>query len=405
MASAAIELRPSVDAPLAAFVADEATRQLIERAVGLHWPGAVVATGGLGAAATYLASAAPPDILVIDLGDSETPLEDLLQLADICSPATEVVALGTINDLALYKQFIAAGVADYLVKPVDGDELESALLAASMGDAPAAELAPASNDGKLVVVIGARGGVGASTVAINGAWIMAEELGHRTALVDLDVQYGTTALTLDLVPSGGLLETLRNPGRLDSLFMASALLPKTDRLSILAAEEDLARDSSFKAEGVERLVEEVRRNFDWVWVDLPRSLVHLNAGVIAQADRVLIVSDLTLAGMRDSIRLCSLCEGRPRKGALGIIVNQTGAAAGMTPAQFAKGVPQRVLATLETERKAANAAVAGKPIVEQAKRGKFAVTLRKTVEAMAPRDVPQRRAGLLGAFSRKADRR
>jgi pilus assembly protein CpaE len=404
MASAAIDMRPGVDAPLAAFVADEATRVLIERAVGLHWPGAVVATGGLGAAATYLASAAPPDILVIDLGDSQTPFEDLMQLADICSPATEVVALGTVNDLALYKQFIAAGVADYLVKPVDGDELESALLAASMGEAPVEAVAP-STDGKLVVVIGARGGVGASTLAINGAWIMAEELGHKTALVDLDVQYGTTALALDLVPSGGLLETLRNPGRLDSLFMASALLPKTDKLSILAAEEDLARDSSFRAEGTERLVEEVRRNFAWVWLDLPRALVHLNANVLAQADRVLIVSDLSLAGLRDTLRLFSFCEGRTRDGAVGVIVNQSGTATGMTEAQFAKGLPQRVLATLETERKAGSAAVAGEPIVAQAKRGKYATVLRKTVEAIAPREAAQKRGGLLGAFRRKGDRR
>ena len=403
MASAAIDLRTGAATPLAAFVTDEATRALIEQVVSLHWPGAVVTTGGLGAASTFLASASAPEILVVDLGDSEQPLEDLMMLADSCSPSTEVVALGTVNDLGLYKQFISAGVADYLVKPIDADELESALLAASMGDASVDESNPGTL-GKLVVVIGARGGVGASTVAVNGAWIMAEELDHKTALVDLDVQYGTTALTLDLVPSGGLLETLRNPGRLDSLFMASALLPKTDRLSVLAAEEDIARDTGFRAEGVERLVEEVRRNFEWVWIDLPRALLHLNASVLAQAERVLIVTDLTLAGMRDTMRLATMCEEFAPKGTVGVVVNETGRATGMTASQFAKGIPQGVLATLEEERKSGAAAVTGKPIVEQARRGKFATSLRKLVEPMAPRADAPKRGGLLG-FTRKGERK
>jgi pilus assembly protein CpaE len=400
MASAALELRSGTGAPLAAFVADDATQIAIEQVVGLHWPGAVVATGGIDAAATFLASASPPDILVIDLGDSDQPLEDLMQLADSCPPTTEVVALGTVNDLGLYKQFIAAGVADYLVKPFDTEELESALLAASLRDDDKDSANDGAN-GKVVVVIGARGGVGASTVALNGAWIMAEELGHKTALVDLDVQFGTTALALDLVPSGGLLETLRNPGRLDSLFMASALLPKTEKLSILAAEEDLARDASFRAEGLERLVEEIRRDFAWVWVDMPRSLCHLGSRVVESADRVLIVSDLTLAGMRDTMRLCALCDEVIKGGEVGVLLNQTGRATGMTPAQFAKGVSHKVLATLEEERKIVAAAVSGKPILQEARRGKFATALRKVVEPMVPPDEGEKRGGSLLRFNRK----
>lgn len=406
MASAAVDLRPGADTPLAAFVADEATRTLVEQVVGLHWPGAVVATGGLAAAATFLASAAPPEILVIDLGDSEQPLEDLMQLADSCAPSTEVVAFGSVNDLGLYKQFISAGVADYLVKPFSGDELEEALLAASLNDDSSND-ADKGTEGKLVIVIGARGGVGASTVAVNGAWLMAEEFDCKTALVDLDIQFGTTALNLDLVPSGGLLETLRNPGRLDSLFMASAMLPKTDKLSILAAEEDLTRDTAFRPEGVERLIEEVRRDFEWVWVDLPRSLGYAYSTLLPLASQVLIVSDLSLAGMRDTMRLAAICDELVQDGKVGVIVNQSARATGMNQAQFAKGIPLPIVATLEEERKGASASVAGKPIVQEARRGKFATSLRKVVEPMLPKDEEDDKrsgGGILG-FSRKGGRK
>lgn len=392
MTVAAIDTRRESGVVLAAFAADAVTATMIEQVASYHWPGATVVEGGLNAAATYLDNTRAPDLLVVDLGNSENPLEQLLTLADSCEASTQVVALGTVNDLGLYKQFVAAGVADYLVKPLSPEDLETALLAAAFREQQVIEAVDMPL-GKIVVTIGARGGVGATTIATNGAWMLAEEQKQKVVLVDLDLQFGSTALSLDLVPAGGMIETLRNPDRVDGLFLASALVPKTPNFSVLAAEEDLARDASYSSAGIERLVEELRRSFDWVWIDIPRSLCHVNANVISDAAHIHVVSDLSLAGMRDTMRVANYCDGLNRDADIGVIVNRTGGAKGILAAQFSKGVPKPVIARLPEDAKAGNAATTGKPVAQIAGRGKFAVGLRKIVADIAP--LPKKRRGLL----------
>ena len=398
MTVAAIDTRRESGVDLAAFAADSVTATMIEQVASYHWPGATVMEGGLNAAASYLGSTRAPDLLVVDLGNSEQPLEELLTLAESCEPSTQVVALGTVNDLGLYKQFVAAGVADYLVKPLSPEELETALLAAAFREQHVIEAVDVPL-GKIVVTIGARGGVGATTIATNGAWMLAEEQNQKVVLVDLDLQFGSTALSLDLVPAGGMIETLRNPDRVDALFLASALVPKTANFSVLAAEEDLARDASYSSAGIERLIEELRRSFDWVWIDIPRTLCYVNANVISDASHIYVVSDLSLAGMRDTMRVANYCDGLNRDSDIAVILNRTGGAKGIPAAQFGKGVPKPVIARLPEDPKAGNAATTGKPVAQIAGRGKFAVGLRKIVQEIAP--LPKKRRGLLSF--RKAD--
>lgn len=384
MSAPAYDLRPGSSVSLAAFVSDDDTAAKLKNIANFHWPGAVINRGTCHDAGSYLQSSPSPDLLVVDLGESETPFDDLQPLADLCDPSTQVIAMGVVNDLALYKQFITAGVADYLVKPLSEEDLETALLAASFSEASAGDNTANEPTGKIVVTVGARGGVGASTVALNGAWLLAEEMGQRVALVDLDLQFGTAALSLDLVPSTGMIETLRQPDRMDSLFMSSAVLPKTEHLSVLAAEEDLARELDLHGAGVGRLVEELRRNFDWVWLDLPRTLCHLHSRVLRDAAHVHVVSDLTLAGMRDTMRIVNLFSNVGGDGKIGVIVNHARRSKGMPKGEFTRGVGCQILAQLPDEPKALQAATVGKPLAQTTARGKFITELRKVTVRIAP---------------------
>lgn len=400
MSAPAYDISPGNGVSLAAFVGDEETAAKLKNIADFHWPGAIISRGSSDDAAAYLASTQSPDLLVVDLDTSESPFDDLQPLAELCDPSTQVVALGTINDLALYKQFINAGVADYLVKPLTEQDLETALLAASFSDDADADGA-AEGGGKLIVTIGARGGVGASTIALNGAWLLAEELGHRVALVDLDLQFGTAALSLDLVPSTGMIEALRQPDRMDSLFMSSAVLPKTEKLSVLAAEEDLVRQLDLHSGGIARLIEELRRSFDWVWLDLPRSLCHLHGSVLRDAAHVQIVSDLTLAGMRDTMRIVNLFHNVGGDGQIGVILNHARRNKGMPKGEFTKGIDCPVIAELPDEPKAVQAATVGKPLAQSAARGKFISELRKLTNEIAPSANEPRRGLLSGRKAKK----
>ncbi len=383
---------PDTAQSLAAFVADDVTKALLDEIAAAHWPESVIELGGKDAAASHLRSAPVPHLLLVDLGDSDDPYADLMTLADSCDPATNVVALGKINDLTLYKRFVAAGVADYLVKPVSAEDLESAMFAASLPRTNAAEHV-VDTQAEIFVVVGSRGGVGASLVAANGAWIMSQEMGRRVALVDLDVQFGTAALSLDLVPTGGMIEALQNPSRLDSLFMASAMVPKSENLAVLAAEEELGRDPSYAPEALSRMLAEVRRSFDCVWVDMPRGTFGQVGPVLSQAKRVIVVSDLSLAGMRDTIRLKGFCRDYAALTDVSVVLNRMDRSrqAAMTVSQFERGAELKVMTQLPEDDKAASAATAtGKSLPEVAKRCKLVAGMRQIVTEVAGEDTKQR---------------
>ncbi len=350
---------------LAAFADDDETRAILAAATAGNWPSADIKAGGVGAATEYLRDGSAPDLLVVDLGDSEKPFDDLMALSEFCDPATQVIAIGMVNDLVLYRQIIGAGVSDYLVKPVSSDDLVLALTKAATNKVePVTENAEST---KAVIVVGARGGVGASLVAANGAWLMAEVLDKKTVLLDLDLQFGTSALALDVLPAGGLVEALQHPSRVDSLFMASAITPKTKKLSILAAEDDLGRDAHFEQEGFDMMLNALTGSFEWIWIDVPRSSFGQLGNSLDNIQQIIIVSDLSLAGMRDTLRFKTFCKGRAPHVDVAVVLNRVDSSHGdgLTMAQFERGIETKVTCQIgEDHKNAAAASTAGKPLAE-----------------------------------------
>src|SRR5262249_46081449 len=154
--------------------------------------------------------------------------------------------------------------------------------------------------------VGARGGVGTTTMAISTAWLLVNEFKLRTALVDLDLHFGNLALSLDLEPGRGLREALENPERTDSLLLASAMVTEGDKLPILATEESLEERLMFDGTAVAPLLSALSQDYDCLIVDLPRSLDSIGRQVIALADSTIVVTDLSLSALRDSVRLVDL---------------------------------------------------------------------------------------------------
>ena len=139
--------------------------------------------------------------------------------------------------------------------------------------------------GQVVVFVGSRGGVGATTTAVSCAWLLAEERGERVALVDLDLHFGTIALKLDTDPGGGLCEALEQPSRIDSLFIERAMVKVTDNLRVLAAEASATQHLIIDAGAVDMLLYELRRKFTRIIVDLPRGATPVQRAVLAAAEK------------------------------------------------------------------------------------------------------------------------
>lgn len=244
-----------------------------------------------------------PDLIIVSLDDAEDAETRIRDLKASCT--SKVLAIGQTNDVKFYRRMIQAGAADYLLAPLDDTQLVDAIdQALAPEPEPVADIS--TDHPGIHVVIGARGGVGATTLAVSTAWLAADMLGKETALIDLDLHYGCCALALDLLPGSGLRDALANPDRIDSLFIGSAMINATDNLFLLGAEEALDRGLTVAPDAIDVLMDAVTQTFSCVVVDLPRTLVEPARPLLARADTVTIVSDLSIAGLRDAVRLQDL---------------------------------------------------------------------------------------------------
>lgn len=307
-----------------AFLDDPETRDIVSSTVASRWPSALIYDGGLTAALGSLSQEPAPPLVIVDVTATEDPMVGLRSLVTLCEPTTRIILIGGTNDVTLYRSLLQAGASDYLVKPVSSD----ALIAALEG-AVARGRTETVDDGKklkIVAVVGARGGVGASTVAVNTAWLMAHEMKKTVGLLDLDLQFGTVALSLDLEPSTGLREAFENPDRIDGLFIASAMVHESENLFVLSAEEPLEDVVTINPGAFDLLVASLPEDFDYVVVDLPQKIAIGQKRLLGSCDHVVLVSDLSLAGMRDTVRFAQLIRESAPQAVLTVIANKVGSA-------------------------------------------------------------------------------
>jgi len=302
--TAQIEGAPQVAAgrlPLIAFVDAETERVLQETSVLLGR--GVVMRGGIAKAIEYLSEQRSPHLLIVDISGSDLPLSKIHILADVCEPGTTVVALGDHNDVGLYRDLQEAGVSSYIVKPLTRELLTKALAPRpTNGEIGRSAL----KLGKMVSFVGARGGVGATTLACNLAWHLANRQSRRVALVDLDLQHGDCSLLFNINTTPGFRDALANPLRLDHLLLDRIMTQVGERLFVLGSEEPLHDNIQFTPSAIDTLFSVLRSQFHYVIADVPRIQAPAYRRALDIADRRVIVVDQTMRAMRDAVRLAKM---------------------------------------------------------------------------------------------------
>jgi pilus assembly protein CpaE len=294
---------PSRAMELMAFLSDGETHDLVQSLVfDLEVQNAEVRMGGIDEVIGYMRTLPSwPRQLMVDITDSALPLSDMNRLADIAEPGTRIVVVGDRNDVGLFRDLIQLGVADYLVKPI-----APAMLRRSLTFSPAVTEARQSREGKVIAVIGARGGVGATTVATNIAWQLAHVLSRRTLLVDLDVHNGPVNMMLDLKPNQGLAEALEKPETLDPAGVERFVTMKGPRLFTLTADLPLKTPSPVTPLSVASLSGALINHFHFVVYDCPWHSGEVMNLLAERADFVVTIADPGMVAVRNLSRIARL---------------------------------------------------------------------------------------------------
>jgi pilus assembly protein CpaE len=366
--NAPFQARAGLRDPFHAFVCDDSTADMLRPIAVEHgWSPEKVNKGGLRNAVQTLSVSASPNILFVDLSESADPLNDINALAEVCEPGTIVIAAGQVNDVRLYRDLVASGIHDYLLKPFSVDQVRDTFAhAQSILSGPRGEV-QADKPHVMTTVIGVRGGVGASTLATSLAWMLGEKAHRATALLDLDIHFGTGALALDLEPGRGLTDAIENPSRIDGLFIERAMVRANERLSVLSAEAPINQPLMTDGAAFFQLQEEMRNAFESTVLDLPRQMLIQFPHMVHDAHVAVVVAELTLASTRDAIRILAWLKSNAPQTKVIVVANRvpSGGALEISRKDFEQSIERPVDILINEDGKvAAQAAKLGKPVAE-----------------------------------------
>ncbi|MBC2777467.1 pilus assembly protein CpaE [Parasphingopyxis marina] len=378
--------------PFQAYICDDETADIIRPvATELGWAEEKVNKGGLRNAVQSLSVTASPNILFVDLSESSDPLNDINGLAEVCEPGTVVIATGQVNDVRLYRDLLTSGIQDYLLKPFNADQLRDSLTQAQMILAGPRQADGGETDRPHVMTafIGTRGGVGASTLASSVAWLVSQEQGRLTALLDLDVHFGTDALSLDLEPGRGLIDAIENPSRIDGLFIERAMVKANDKLAVLSAEAPINQPMLTDGTAYYQLEEEIKNAFELSVIDMPRQTLIQFPHLLQDVNKAVIVTELTLAATRDTIRLLSWFKSNAPGAQVILVANRvpSGGQLEITRKDFETSIERRVDMVIPFDPKTAiQAAKLGKTLAEAARSSRVGSMVKQLADRVASLD-------------------
>jgi pilus assembly protein CpaE len=380
-----------------AFCETPAVADLIETAATdrrMHKVHAKVQMGGAPAAVEAYRAAPTPNVILIEADkDRAAILGHLDALAEFCDAGTKVVVVGHVNDVLLYRDLMRRGISEYLIAPVTALDLVRTI--SELFTAPGAKPV-----GRSIAVIGAKGGVGSSTVAHNVAWAIARGHGAPTAIADLDIAFGTAGLNFNQDPPQGIAEAVFAPDRLDDNLVDRLLSKCSDNLSLLAAPAVLDRTTDLTEVALDGLLDILRRMVPNVVLDVPHLWTAWVRRTLIGADEIVIVATPDLASLRNAKSLFELLrQNRPNDRAPKIVLNQTGVPKRpeIAPAEFGKALGAEPAAVLPFDAQLfGTAANNGQMIAEVQPSGKIAETFVDLAGAIIGRAEPKRsRATLL----------
>ncbi len=287
-------------------------RRLAKAHVSVHM-------GGAQAAVSHYTESPTPNLILIESALSRNDIiGELDRLAEFCDAGTKVVVIGHMNDVILYRELLKRGVSEYLIAPITPMQLMESI--SNLYNDPTSDPV-----GHVYAFVGAKGGVGASTVCHNVSWCLSEMLKTNVVISDFDLAFGTAGLDFNQDPVQGIAEALGSPERLDEVLLDRLLTKCSEHLSIFAAPGTLDRDYDLTADSCDIVLDVVRQNVPYVTVDVPHVWTSWSKRILTQADEVVITAAPDLANLRNAKNLVDLLkQARNNDGPPQLVINMLG---------------------------------------------------------------------------------
>ena len=316
-----------------------------------------------------------PEVLLVEFDPDEKGVSEILGRLRRGAPRAAMVAWA--NNLSPEAILLAMrlGVREYLPSQADGAAFAEAL------QRLLASTAPSDRQGTLLGVMGAKGGVGASSLALSLAWVASQSLGARVALVDLDLAGGDLAALLDIEPTRSMLHLAEEFERLDSLLMDSLMVDAAPGLRLLASPGDAVAAEEIKGSHVERALDLALAEHALVVADLPSRVDEAGLAALDRAKLLLLVTEPTVLGLKAARRSLELCRNLGReKDEVALVINRHGAKQCLPAKEVSRVLKLEPLAVLPNDSPVLMAAAnAGSPPVRDWPRSKWS----KAVAALA----------------------
>ncbi|MDE1905531.1 MAG: histidine kinase [Rhodospirillales bacterium] len=324
-----------------AFVGDPASEQVLRDSLSEASTGGMdIRRGTVRTAIAAMAKLPTPEVLIVDIAGEEQPLQALGELSDVVEPGVRVLVVGDSAEVDFYRHITRGmGVMEYLFKPITREAVarhfSPLITRKALGQ-------DAARGGRVVVIMGARGGVGATTVAGNLAWLLGVTAKRHTVFVESDIHMGSGALLLGGKSGPGLRMALETPDRIDPLFIERAAQPVAERLHALASEEKLTEPMNYAPGAARRLIEALRVRYNFIVMDVPFLPMACNRELIEFAHHRVIVMDPSLASVRDTLRLLNLPNGPWQPQSPTVVLNRQGRPGGLTRKQIEEALKVKI---------------------------------------------------------------
>jgi pilus assembly protein CpaE len=324
-----------------AFVSDSITEQVLrDGLLDAVANGLDIRRGNIKAAISAMAKLQTPEVLIADISGEEFPLAALRELSNVVEPGVRVLVIGDTDDVDFYRHITRGlGVMEYIFKPITREAVARHFVPmithSRLGE-------DATRGGRVVAVMGARGGVGATTIAGNVAWHLGMSGKRHTVFVDADLHMGSGALLLGGKAGPGLRMALESTDYIDQLFIETAAQPIAGRLHVLASEEKLQEPLRYAPGSAQILIEALRVRFNFIILDLPYLPIQSHRELLSFAHHRVLVLDPTLASVRDTLRLLALPNGPWQPQSPTLVLNRQGRPGSLTLKQIEDALKAKI---------------------------------------------------------------